>query len=204
MADLAHLPVPNHHADHPGFAGATGLAAALGFLVGRDGDARLAAHLVGLRAGDRVVDIGCGPGVAARHAADAGADVVGVDPASVMLRVAKRKPSSAVAWRIGTAEAIPVDDAWATVVWSIATVHHWKDVGASLDEIRRILAPGGRFTVLERRIDCGASGHASHGWIPGQAASFAAHCSDHGFVDVTQREDRSERGVILSVTAHRR
>src|SRR4051812_41068912 len=81
--------IPNHHAHYAGFSGAAGLVAALSMSVGRDRDARLAARLSGLGPGDVVIDIGCGPGVAARHAASLGAKVIGVDPASVMLRVAR-------------------------------------------------------------------------------------------------------------------
>lgn len=193
---------PNHHADHPGFAGATGLAAALGFLVGRDGDSELAANLAGLCADDRVVDIGCGPGVAARHAAAAGAEVVGVDPAAVMLQVARRRKSP-VSWRRGSAESIPVEDAWASVVWSLATVHHWADIQRGLGEVRRILQPGGRFVVLERLIEDGATGHASHGWTEAQADSFALECRSGSFVDVSQSTHRTTRGEILAVVARK-
>jgi len=52
-----HTAVPNHHADYPGFSGWSGLIAALS-MVGRGGDARLAARLSGLAPGDPVVDVG--------------------------------------------------------------------------------------------------------------------------------------------------
>ena len=81
---------PNHHAHHPGFAGPTGLLAAITFSIRRGADADLAVDLAGVGVGDDVVDIGCGPGVAARRAAARGASsVVGVDPAAVMRRVAR-------------------------------------------------------------------------------------------------------------------
>ena len=168
------LPVPNHHASHPGFSGAGGLLAAVSFLLGRDRAARLAMELSGLGAGDRLVDVGCGPGVAVDHARAAGADVVGVDPAPVMLRVARLRwrADRRVDRRIGTAESVPVEDGWATVLWSLSTVHHWSDVDAALLDARRVLAPGGRLVVLERRIqDTEASGTASHGWTPEQSES---------------------------------
>src|SRR4051812_36019225 len=79
---------PNHHAHHPGFAGATGLLAALTMTRRRDDAAELAIELGHLRPGDTVVDIGCGPGIALRHAARLGADAIGVEPAAVMRRVA--------------------------------------------------------------------------------------------------------------------
>ena len=48
----------------------------------------------------------------------------------------------------GTAENLPVPEHSATVVWSVATVHHWADVTAGLAEVRRVLSPGGRFLVI--------------------------------------------------------
>jgi ubiquinone/menaquinone biosynthesis C-methylase UbiE len=194
------LPIPNHHHDFPAFTGATGLVAALSFLVGRDDDARFVSELINLRGNDRVVDIGCGPGVAARYAAAAGAEVVGVDPAAVMLRVAKRRKSR-VSWKRGTAESIPVEDGWASVVWSLSTVHHWADVEAGLAEVRRVLGPNGRFVVTERQIEAGATGHDSHGWTPAQSNSFAACCEAASFVDVTAGRQVRERGAMLYVSA---
>ena len=80
---------PNHHADYPGFAGPAGFIAAASMALGGKDNARLAARLSEVAAGDAVADIGCGPGTAARHAARLGASVTGVDPAPVMLRLAR-------------------------------------------------------------------------------------------------------------------
>ena len=102
------LLVPNHHGDHPGFGGITGWIAAMTMRKGRAAAAELAFRLTNLVAGDHVVDIGCGPGAAARLAAERGATVIGVDPAEVMLRVARRDDrQAAVTWRQGAAEALP-------------------------------------------------------------------------------------------------
>lgn len=179
--------VPNHHHDHPGFAGVPGLIAALSMIVGRGEGARLAADLVGLRTGDRLVDIGCGPGVAARHAARTAASVVAVDPAPVMLKVARAADigRSKVAHREGSAEALPLDTDSATVAWTLASVHHWGDLDVAIAEIRRVLAPGGRFLAIERARDEDATGLASHGWTAAQAFSFADLCRERGFDDVT-------------------
>lgn len=197
-------PAPNHHASHPGFAGPSGLAAAVSFLFGRDRAAGLAIELTGLRSGERLVDVGCGPGIAVRRARTLGAEAIGVDPASVMLAVARARWRSdpGVEWRRGPAEALPVEDGWADVVWSLSTVHHWADIDAGLAEARRVLTPGGRLLALERRIaDTGVSGTASHGWTEAQARSFAEHCHRHGFTDATVDTHRGERGTILSVLA---
>src|ERR1700676_1987505 len=141
---------PNHHADHPGFSGLSGLVAAIAFTRGRDPDATLAIRLVELRAGDRLVDVGCGPGAAARRAASLGAEVVAVDPAAAMLRVGRlANRAKGLRYALGAAQALPVADGWASVVWSLAAVHHWPDVDAGLGEVGRVLGPRGRFVAIE-------------------------------------------------------
>ena len=79
----------NHHADHPGFAGVSGCLFGFAFLLTGGRTARLAADLADVTAADHVVDVGCGPGTAARTAARRGARVTGVDPAPSMLTVAR-------------------------------------------------------------------------------------------------------------------
>jgi ubiquinone/menaquinone biosynthesis C-methylase UbiE len=195
--------VPNHHAHYPGFAGLAGLVAALSMAVGREGDARSAVRLSALGPDDVLVDIGCGPGVAARHAARIGAVVTGVDPAPVMLRVARllTRPAENVRYLEGTAEAVPLADASATVVWSIATVHHWADVDLGLHEAHRILESAGRLVAIERQTRPGSRGHASHGWTDAQADAFADRCREHGFLDARVEHVTTGRRSTVSVTA---
>ena len=194
--------VPNHHVHYGSFSGPTGLLAALTMVPGREEDARLATRLCGLAAGDRAVDIGCGPGVAARYAAELGATVVAVDPAPVMLRVARTLTrGKKVDYRQGTAEQLPVDDASANCAWSIACVHHWQDVDAGLQEARRVLTSSGSFVAIERQREPGARGHASHGWTVEQADAFADRCRALGFGDVRVERATVRRGKLLAVVA---
>jgi ubiquinone/menaquinone biosynthesis C-methylase UbiE len=195
--------VPNHHANYPGFEGITGLLAAATMAVGREGDARLAEQLSRLHPGDTVVDVGCGPGTAVRRAARLGASVIGVDPAPVMLRVARilTRPSETVRYTSGTAEALPLPDRSLSVLWTIASVHHWADLDAALEEARRVLSPGGRLVAIERRTRPGARGHASHGWTDEQATAFANLCRQHGFIDAEVDRHQTGRRRTLSVTA---
>lgn len=194
---------PNHHAGHPGFSGVSGHIAAIGFLFGRHRAADLAIELAELTGHDRIVDIGCGPGVAVARADAIGAHAIGVDPSSAMLRVARARwwRRSDVSWREGVAEALPVDDRWASVVWSLSTVHHWQDIDGGLAEIVRVLEPGGQLVITERRIaDPTAAGVAGHGWTTDQADAFTAACTNHGFTDARRRE-HAGRPAIVSVSA---
>jgi len=198
--------VPNHHAHYPGFAGPAGFLAAASMVLGGEGNARLAERLSELVASDTVADIGCGPGTAARRAARLGASVVGIDPAPVMLRLARlltRRSPHAVRYAEGSAEALPLAGSSVSVAWSIASVHHWADLDAGLQEIRRVLRPGGRLVAIERLTRPGATGLASHGWTPQQASAFADRCGAHGFTDarVNQHGDGRRTKVSVRVTA---
>jgi ubiquinone/menaquinone biosynthesis C-methylase UbiE len=192
----------NHHADHPGFTGASGLMIGLGMLIGGRFRARLAADLAHASDSDHVVDIGCGPGNAVRAAARRGARATGVDPAPVMLRLARTftRDTARIAWSQGTAEDLPLPDGSATVVWTLATVHHWKDVTSGLAEVARVLASSGRFLAIERSVRAGATGLASHGWTDQQVQSFAAQCRQAGFDAV--RIDKHGRGRQARWTVH--
>ncbi len=204
--DTTSPPVPNHHAGHPGFAGIGGVLAGLTMIVGRGPTARLAADLTAVTDRDHVVDVGCGPGTAVREAARRGAQVTAVDPAAVMLRLARVLTlgrRERVRWLDGAAEALPLDDASATVLWSVATVHHWADLDGGLREAFRVLASGGRFLAAERRVRPGAKGHASHGWTDDQADAFASQCLAAGFIEVGVASERPRDRATLIVLAAR-
>lgn len=201
LGAVMEAPVPNHHAHHPGFSGWEGLKAAVRFLkVGTD--AGVACDLVGIGPGDHLVDIGSGPGVAVREAVRRGATAVAVDPAEVMIEVGKRRNDHpSIQWRTGAAEALPVEDSSATVVWSMATVHHWQDVDAGLTEVGRVLQPGGRFLAIERYLRGDGTDITDHGWLESQAEVFMTACAAHGLGDVRLTTSQASRGKLLCVLA---
>lgn len=101
-----------------------------------------------LQPGERVLDVGCGTGIAARLAAaevgPSGA-VVGIDPDLEMLDVARTAPAPAgIGWRQGTAEDLPVADASIDVAVGSLSLQFVPDVAAALRRIHRALVPDGR------------------------------------------------------------
>lgn len=196
---------PNHHHDHRPFSGVSGLLIGLSFAFGRDGVAAFAADLAALQHGDRVLDIGCGPGNAARLAVRRGAaSVVGVDPADVMLRLGRALTRSRrVRYEHGSAEHLPLDDASVEVAWSLSTVHHWANLDDGLREVRRVLKPGGRFVAIEFNTTPGATGHATHGWTDDQAEGFAALLRDSGFTHVRTERRTADKRARIAVVATR-
>ena len=145
---------------------------AVRLVFGRGRMASVVADVALLTPADRVVDIGCGPGTAVRVASRRCARATGVDPDPTSLRLARwlswvqrRHNVEIVA---GSAEAIPLPDASATVVWSITAVHHWADRAAGLAEARRVPAPGGRVFLVERLSPPDARGHQRFGMTEAQ------------------------------------
>jgi SAM-dependent methyltransferase len=195
----------NHHADHPGFGGLTGLLVGLVMLIAGRARARLPVDLASPSDADHIVDIGCGPGSSARMAAHRGARVIGVDPSPLMLRLARAftRELPALSWSPGAAEELPVPDGWATVVWSVATVHHWRNVTAGLAEVRRALVSGGKFLAIERQVRADATGLASHGWTDSQVQSFADQCRAADFHSVHIDQRSCGRRVVWVVQAER-
>jgi ubiquinone/menaquinone biosynthesis C-methylase UbiE len=180
------------------------LLTAVSMTVGRGPAARAVARLSGLSAGDRVVDIGCGPGTAVRIAARQCASVTGVDPAPEMLRLARwitaRQHLANVTFTEGRAEALPLPAASATVAWALSSVHHWPDRAAGLAEAARVLAPDGRILLAERLVRPGARGHAAHGLTRDQAARLIADLQAAGFVGVSGQTRQAGRRSLLVVT----
>jgi ubiquinone/menaquinone biosynthesis C-methylase UbiE len=178
----------------------------ISMLFGRGGMARTIADLAGLSAGDVVVDVGCGPGAAARRARRDGATrVVGVDPSPDMLRFARRLTSlrrmDGVDFLEGSAESLPLDPASATVVWAVQSVHHWVDRGRGVKESLRVLAPRGRLLLMERAVVPGARGLAAHGLSDYQADELAGLIGHTGFADVGRQIVRVGRRNLVVLTA---
>jgi SAM-dependent methyltransferase len=95
-----------------------------------------------------LVDVGCGEGQVARLAAEvAGMRVVGVDPAMSQVAVAAER-GGAVAYVQGSAAALPVADGAADAVVACLVFEHIEDLDVALDEVARVLRPGGTFLFL--------------------------------------------------------
>jgi SAM-dependent methyltransferase len=154
-----------------------------------------ALELLAPRAGEAILDLGCGDGVLTKRIADAGAAVLGVDASDAMLEAA-RSLGLAVQQADGQALAF---EARFDAVFSNAALHWMPDQRAVADGVFRALRPGGRYVG-----ECGGFGNiaairtalravlGAHGFSPdsggGQtyltAAAFTAIHEAAGFTDI--------------------
>jgi ubiquinone/menaquinone biosynthesis C-methylase UbiE len=118
-------------------------------------EVRIARLLLGLGERDRVLDVACGPGNFSREFAQAVAPdglVVGIDASPTMLtrgaqELRRRGPANLALVR-GDATRMPFRDASFDAACCFAALHLFAEPFEALDEMRRVLAPGGRIAIM--------------------------------------------------------
>jgi SAM-dependent methyltransferase len=118
-----------------------------------------------LRPGDRLLDVGCGPGTLTVDLARlvAPGDVVGIDTADDVLELARDGAAQAgvgnVTFRSGDATELPFADGTFDVVHAHQVLQHLSDPVAALKEMRRVTRPGGLVAVRD-------ADYAAMTWYP--------------------------------------
>lgn len=131
--------------------------------------------LLAPRAGERILDLGCGDGALTQVLADAGADVVGVDSSESQVAGARARGLDA---RVADATALGFDREF-DAVFSNAALHWVRPPEAAAAGVHRALRPGGRFVgefggagnvaAIESALigalnNRGVDGHAANPW----------------------------------------
>ena len=118
-----------------------------------------------LRSGQRLLDVGCGPGTITLDLAQrvAPGEVIGLDASADVIAQAEatrvERGVEGVRFAVGDAYALDLDDGSVDVVHAHQVLQHLSDPVAALREWRRVLGPGG---VLAARD----SDYASFFWAP--------------------------------------
>jgi SAM-dependent methyltransferase len=124
------------------------------------GQRRVIREALALQPGERVLDIGSGPGLlSCEMAADVGLDgaVDGIDPSGSMLAIAARREKAPGAARVtfaaGDASRLPFADGSFDAAVSTQVYEYVPEIGPAVAEARRVLRPGGRLLVLDTDWD---------------------------------------------------
>ncbi|PZG21123.1 class I SAM-dependent methyltransferase [Nonomuraea aridisoli] len=160
---MGHVRLPRHHTgtiDHPL---AYEVSAAVWFLGARRAVFTRLAAMVRPRAGDRILDVGCGTGYLTRilsPVAGPAGEVTGLDPSPAMIQYAAARARGNCRYVLGGAQTLPFPDGSFDAVTATLVVHHIPadDRPEALGEMYRVLRPGGRLLVVESRPLAGRLG----------------------------------------------
>lgn len=98
--------------------------------------------------GKTVLDLGCGGGFMAEALARRGAVVTGIDPAGGAIAIATHHAALQelpIRYLVAAGETLPLPDRSMDCVVCVDVLEHVQDLGAVLDEVARVLRPGGLF-----------------------------------------------------------
>ncbi len=158
----------------------------------------------------RVLDFGCATGLLSLPWASPDTEVIGFDPSVGMREVFEANAQGLNARAIGELSECPSD---VEALVSSMAFHHAGEIGAELEQLRPLLAPGARVAIIDLDSDDGKvhenvpefTGH--NGFDRG---AFAKHLADAGFTDVhvryastetKQREDETFEYSLFLATA---
>jgi demethylmenaquinone methyltransferase/2-methoxy-6-polyprenyl-1,4-benzoquinol methylase/phosphoethanolamine N-methyltransferase len=135
--------------------------------------------LVGLQAGEKVLDVGCGTGslaIAARRRVGPSGTVAGIDPAPEMVARARMKAARVgadVRFETAVIESLPFGSSEFDVVLSSLMIHHLpkRIRPAAFAEVHRVLKPNGRFLAVDFKPPTAG---------PGRFLFLTAHGLGHG------------------------
>jgi SAM-dependent methyltransferase len=154
------------------------------------------ADRAGVGPGARVLDLGAGTGKLTRQLAALGADVTAVEPSAGM-RAACAGAVPGVPVLDGTAEAIPAGDGSMDVV-AVAQAFHWFRTAPALDEIARVLRPGGWLALVWHEPP--TAGWAAELWpLRRDLTGFDGRYPGTGWEDVLAADDRFGPRVVTRV-----
>jgi arsenite methyltransferase len=109
------------------------------------------AEAAGIKAGERVLDVGCGTGLVTEHLCDLVGPtgfVLGLDPLEARIELAKKKARANLAFEVGDARDLSVlADASVDVVFLNAVFHWLPEKQGPLRAFHRVLKKGGRIAI---------------------------------------------------------
>ena len=112
-------------------------------------------ELLAARAGERVLDLGCGTGQLTAQIAAAGAEVLGIDRSEEMVAQARRNYPQ-LRFEVADARTFTVEQPF-DAVFSNAVLHWVKPAAAAVERVWLALKPGGRFVA-----EFGGHGNVRH------------------------------------------
>ncbi|MDC0707757.1 methyltransferase domain-containing protein [Stigmatella sp. ncwal1] len=202
LASCARMPEWMRHFGHP-----TGVLGALaGHLMALRNRKRslLVLTLVDPRPGERILEVGFGPGLDIRRVSRTAAFVAGVDQSPVMLRQAQRRNDGAlrvgkVELHQGDARSLAFADDSFDKAFSINSAQFWPEPFVVIREMYRVLRPQGQLVLAVQPRTIDASSRTSQE----TAEELAALLTSGGFQEVTSALKPAGRVPIACAIARK-
>jgi SAM-dependent methyltransferase len=150
-----------------------------------------------LARGRRVLDAGCGVGYGTAMLGDAGAaEAVGVDISAAAVEAASDGAPSNTSFLAGDVHALPFDDGRFDLVVCFEVIEHVDRQDEVIDELARVLAPGGVLALSSPNRDVYVRGnpHHVHEYVPQELRAALERCFAH--VDLYRQHDWMTSAVL--------
>ena len=115
--------------------------------------------LVDIQDGWTMLDVGCGGGFTIRRLLNRSKDaqVYGIDISEESVAKAKKVNAEVLDKQVfvtqGSAEKLPYENEKFDLVTAVETVYFWPNLPGCLQEVHRVLKPGGKFAILVEVVD---------------------------------------------------
>ena len=115
--------------------------------------------LVDIQDGWTMLDIGCGGGATLQRLLKRSQDarVYGIDISEESVAKARKVNADVLDKQVfvtqGSAKSLPYEDGMFDLVTAVETVYFWPNLPNCLQEVRRVLKPGGKFAILVEVVD---------------------------------------------------
>jgi ubiquinone/menaquinone biosynthesis C-methylase UbiE len=162
--------------------------------------------LVEIHDGWTMLDIGCGGGATLKRLLkrSQGAKVYGIDISEESVAKAIKVNAEVIDKQVfvqqGSAAELPYEDRTFDLVTAVETVYFWPNLSNCLQEVRRVLKPGGRFAIMVEVIDTDSKWtnvvEGMTAYTPEQLKQFL---DDAGFAQTEIHRKKPSYATILGV-----
>ena len=162
--------------------------------------------LVNIKDGWTMLDIGCGGGATLQRLLKRSQDakVYGIDISEESVAKARQINANVLDKQVfvqqGSAEKLPYEDGKFDLVTAVETVYFWPNLPSCMQEVRRVLKPGGHFAIMVEVVDTDSKWtNVVEGMTAYTPEQLKTLLDDAGFVQTEIHQKKPSYATILGV-----
>lgn len=164
--------------------------------------------LVDVQDGWTMLDVGCGGGFTIRRLLKRSKDaqVYGIDISEESVTKARKVNAEVLDKQVyvtqGSAENLPYNDELFDLVTAVETVYFWPNLPDCLQEVRRVLKPGGKFAIMVEVVDSDSKWtNVVEGMTAYPPEQLKTLLDDAGFIQTEIHRKKPSYATIIGVKA---